>query len=128
MIANDIAAYLVTSGYGTLGTSIFIDQYPPTPDEAICVYALGGGPPGRCDAGTALEEPKFSVVVRSADPATAQSQCEAIRQALDNQTLTVGSNKYWYVQTLLPEPVGLGPDETDVRWKYSCDFQANIIR
>lgn len=127
MIANDIAAHLAAQGYGTLGTDIFIDQYPPSPDEAICVYGIGGGPPESTDS-SSLEAPKFSVVVRSADPATAQAACEGIRQYLHRKALTIGENYYWQLRALLPEAIGLGLDETNTRTKYSCDFVAEICR
>lgn len=66
-VISDIASYLVTGGYGTVGTSIFIDELQDQPDNQIVVFSSGGRPIQSMDGHTVITY--FDVHVRNTSKA-----------------------------------------------------------
>ena len=44
-VSDELAAYLAGKGLGTLGTNLFYDNMPETPNVCGCVYQTGGTSP-----------------------------------------------------------------------------------
>ena len=76
---KDIADYLVTLGYGTVGTDIFHGSLPPTPDDVICVIQAGGQKPDPIED---VESPAIQIIVRCADPDDARDIANEIMKDL----------------------------------------------
>jgi hypothetical protein len=79
-VISDIASYLVTGGYGTVGTSIFIDELQDQPDNQIVVFSSGGRSIQSTDDHTVLTY--FDVHIRNTSKATARSKAIEIRDLL----------------------------------------------
>ena len=80
-----IATYLQTGGYGTLGSTIFVDFSPPTPANCIVVTAYGGPPAVRSLGQTSrlYDLVRVQVLVRNSSPGTANSTAESIYTYLE---------------------------------------------
>ncbi len=61
MLVDDVAAYLASQGFGTVGTDIFKGEYPESPNALIWLHHGGGEHPRRAWAG---ERPTLQIVVR----------------------------------------------------------------
>ena len=87
--ADDVAAYLVAQLHATaVGTDIFINWMPDTPDEAICVYDSPGEPAdhafGSMAGGSAiLTHPGVQIQKRHVDGDTAMDKAILIHDELD---------------------------------------------
>jgi hypothetical protein len=82
-VISDIAAYLATGGYGTVGTSIFIEELQDQPDNQIVVFSSGGRPIQSTDSHTVITY--FDVHVRNTSKATARSKAIEIRDYLGSK-------------------------------------------
>lgn len=82
-VASDIAAYLATQGYGTVGTSIFMDELQDQPANQIVVFNSGGSPIQSVDSHTIISY--FDVHVRNTSKATARSKAIEIRDLLGSK-------------------------------------------
>jgi hypothetical protein len=105
--AYDIASYIAsTLGYGTLGTSIFVNAEYDQPDEQIVVYEYGGKPSdmamGLPDP-SPLENVSIQIMVRKNSAQNAQETAYAIYKALDgNGDVTINSVEYLFLKALQP--------------------------
>lgn len=67
-IANSFIQYLVSAGYGTFGTDLFVGGAPQeAPDEIMWVVAGGGQPIQRADSGEVIKQYILNVFFRSTD-------------------------------------------------------------
>lgn len=82
-VIGDIASYLVTGGYGTLGTNVFIDELHDQPDNQIVVFSSGGRSIQSTDSHTILIY--FDVHVRNTSKATARSKAIEIMDYLGSK-------------------------------------------
>jgi hypothetical protein len=123
-LVADIAAYLVSQGFGTLGTSIFLDELLDSPDNQIAVFGSGikGTEFASGDNGQVLEYPYFDVHVRNTSKATARTTMENIRQLLRYNTEISG---YWLICGTPPYHEYFGKDESN-RYRYAAFFVAAI--
>lgn len=98
-LAAEIALYLQTAGIGTVGTTIFRRELPATPVVAIAVLTppvsdgtiRTFGPDGSLPV---ADQPRFEVVVRDTDKATAFATARRIRFALDDKSGTLTNPDY----------------------------------
>lgn len=118
MLLDDIASYLQTGGYGTVGTNLFKGEVPAgAPDTCVCVWEYPGLGDILTSAGVAAEQPRVQVGVRySTGYEDARKRAESIRQYLDLADTTINSCRYLWIHPLRP-PVHLPPkDAHDLPW------------
>lgn len=102
-MANHLALYLQSAGEGTIGSNLFIDDVPATPDEAIWLSHMGGSAEFKLDAPDSWR--KLSLQARSVTSAGAQERIwSAITKMLepDDGVIEVNSELYTAQITVLP--------------------------
>jgi hypothetical protein len=120
-----IATYLQTGGYGTLGSSIFVDFSPSTPFNCTVVTGYQGPPPNR-GIGSKLplvQRNKVQVVVRHSDPATALNNTVAINNYLEGTAGVISDGVLLvFVLSLGSGSIYLGKDANNLTC-YSMNFE-----
>lgn len=120
---SDIAAYLATGGFGTVGTSIFVNTIPPTPDNCISVSGYAGGPPERTHDTSGNDNPSVQVRVRNTSAGTARTNVEQVYNYLDGvSNTTIGSTFYLGISAINSGPIPMGKDEngrTEFTWNFA---------
>ena len=125
---SDIAAYLATGGFGTVGTSILVNTMPATPDNCIAVSIYAGMAPERTHDGSGNSRPSIQVRVRNTSAGTARTKVEQIYNYLDGTTnKTIGSTFFLGITAINSGPVPMGKDENG-RTEYAWNFQTIISR
>lgn len=97
-----------STNYGALGTSIFIDYMPPTPDNCIGVFGYAGQPPEHMHEPGGIGKPGIQIRVRNTSAATGRALIETIFTELDgivNQNL-LGTYYLAIWANQSPEPLG----------------------
>ena len=118
-IGTDIAAYLAAAGYGTVGTSIFVDELQDLPANQIAVFGSGGPDPIQSvDGHTILSY--FDVHVRNTSKATARASAIAIRDLLGSKK---GIGGHQAILLHMPIMTYFGKDPTG-RHRYAVFFSA----
>lgn len=116
MTLPELSAYLATQGIGTVGSTIFEDFLPPTPDACVALFEYGG----RADhnirafgqAELTREFPRVQVLVRGAadDYGTPRVKIQDVLRALTRvMTVTLSGIEY-YTATPLQSPFTLERD------------------
>lgn len=95
----EIAAFLATAGLGTVGTTIFRYELPETPAACIAVVDLPVSDAsiftfGAAGSLPAADQPRFDVVVRDTDRATAWRTARKVRNALNEQSGSLTNPDY----------------------------------
>ena len=120
-----IAAYLETGGYGTQGSSIFVDFSPSTPFNCVVVSGYQGSAPDR-GIGSKLpivQRNRVQVMVRSADPATALHQASNINNYLEGTAGVVSDGVLIvFVLSIGSGVLYLGKDANNLT-QYSMNFE-----
>jgi hypothetical protein len=116
-VLEEISAYLVSQGLGTLGTDLFLSTMGDTPDVVTVLVARPGMTGYRTHdiAGEALERPAVDVLVRgsSAGFAAAMTKAHVLWAALAQVTnMTLSGVRYQSIEPLTP-PVDHGRDPHD---------------
>jgi len=93
---DDVAAYLATSGIGTVGSTIFTVKMPDAPDVCISLVERAGMAP---DPITTIERPGFRVLCRNVDTdagaLAAYNKAYAIKKLLHRAVgVTMGTTLY----------------------------------
>ena len=93
---DDVAAYLATSGIGTVGATIFTVKMPDAPDVCISLVERAGMAP---DPITTIERPGFRVLCRNVDTdagaLAAYNKAYAIKKLLHRAVgVTMGTTLY----------------------------------
>lgn len=128
-MVEEIGTFLAAAGVGTLGTDLFIDNMPDSPDTCVAVIeSIVGLPPTRT-LGSGLpvtEMPRFQVYARAASKTTAHAKAKAAWDALEvvaDQTLS--GTRYERIEAL-QSPFLLKRDDAD-RWVFLANFQAHRV-
>jgi len=105
-ILESIGDYLVTNSYGTLGTNIFLQVMPETPDVCLAVYENSGSSPEFTmgSGGIVIDYPMLQIVSRAGreDYPTARDTADSIRNLLSSiVNVTISS-----VNIMRIEPMG----------------------
>lgn len=116
MIIEEMAAYIDDKGLGTYspdsaGGNIFLEEMPPAPDDAICVYSTGGSPG---DAGTSIRRPSAQIIVRGVDLAETMVRASAIHALFNDSSIrefTPGGTRVMLCQCRQSEASHIGTDE-----------------
>ena len=123
-----IAYYLQTGGYGTVGSSIFVDWCPPTPNNTVVVTGYSGPQPDR-GIGTIpalMQRPKVQVMVRDENPSTALTNIVSIQTYLEGATGFTSNGTYViFVTAVSSGAMYLGKDENNLT-KYSTNFEVKV--
>lgn len=128
MLLTDLAALVVTDGYGTLGTTLFRGALQEDPDAQVAIGEYtGAGPlttfdePGGC-----LERPRAQLLVRGprGDRATPRLLIEQIAQKWVDRGGFTSTDGTRYAAIV---PIGSGPyvfkrDDND-RWTFARNFE-----
>lgn len=124
-LVADIAAYLASQGYGTVGTDIFLDELQDQPANQIAIFSSGMKNPEYAsgDGVQILEYPYFDVHVRHTSKATARLTMENIRQLLRYNDEVPG---YWLILGTPPYTEYFGKDSSN-RYRYAAFFVAATV-
>src|SRR5581483_597610 len=99
-VADEIGNFIdVGSTKFTMGTNLFGQYLPDSPDDAVAIVEYGGSPPTRVmgTSNPAWENPRLQVVSRSADPQTAKANARIVWNLLEgvvNRTVGGTSGSY----------------------------------
>jgi hypothetical protein len=119
---SDIANYLATGGFGTVGTTIFLNTMPATPDACIAVSVYAGGPVERTHDSSGNDNPSVQIRVRNASAGTARTKVEQIYNYLDGvSNTTIGSTFYLGIFAINSGAIPMGKDENG-RQEYTWNF------
>ena len=123
-----IAYYLETGGYGTVGSTIFVDWIPPTPSGIVVVTGYSGAPPDR-GVGTKaalMSRPKVQVLVRNENPSTALTNINAIQAYLEGAASFTSNGSYIiFITAVSSGAMYLGKDSNN--WtSYSTNFEVKV--
>lgn len=104
-ILESIGDYLVTNSYGTLGTNIFLQVMPETPDSCISVYENSGSSPAFTmgAGGIVIDYPMLQIVCRAGreDYPAARDVAENIRNLLASVVdVTISSVKIMRIEPM----------------------------
>lgn len=115
---DNLGSYLVTQSIGTLGTDIFNNYMPATPDNCVTLYQSGGTAP---DNVASWYNPGLQVRVRNTDQATGRTKAKTIIDAIHDKTFTSSTTLFEYVRAL-NDPYCLGLD-ANKRWEWTINFE-----
>lgn len=121
LVSTEIAAYLQAQGIGTIGTTIFKERMPDTPNTAITIFSTGGI---LSDPKEGYDNPTIQIMTRADDPATAYNKIASIYdvlQGLNNVTLASGT-RLIHMYALQSQPINIGQDETK-RTRFTQNYQ-----
>lgn len=128
MLLDDIGSILQTAGIGTVGTDIFLNALPPSPDTCVAIMETAGLPPERTMGNSGvplLERPGFQVLCRGARDeyqttrTTANTVFRLIGAALEQ---TVNSTRYLSIDAI-SSVFDAGNDENE-RPIIACNYLA----
>lgn len=122
MIAEDLMYYLETKGIGTVGTTLFWDFEPDSPDNIITVLDEEGPTIPEADS---LQVDIFGVqiIVRNDNKSTAKEISKAIHKMIvgfGGESLINGGDIVSYI-TINTPPTSIGKDDKG-RNKYSSHY------
>ncbi len=125
--AEDLGTYCAGQGHGTVGTDIFFNNLPDTPeypDNLIVFSDTGGFPPDHAMGANAVnpvfENASMQVLVQHNDPESGFGTLYDIFKLLDGYSGTLDSVEYLLV-TAESSPFLIGKDEND-RERFACNF------
>ncbi len=124
---TDIATQLQALGFGTLGTTIFVNTRPESPDDLIAVFGYAGQAPDRNHSGEAIDNPGVQVWVRNTSNGTARQIIEQIYQQIDGTFNTFLSGTNYLRITALQCASPMGKDDNN-RSEYVVNFTCSKIR
>jgi len=124
-----IAAYLQTGEFGTVGSTIFVDTKPATPDAVISVFGYAGSPGEHTHDTSGNARPGIQVWVRGTKDATgtARNTIESVYNYLDGLTNTSLSGVYFEGIFANQSPEPMGKDENG-RPEFAVNFSTIIRR
>lgn len=127
-ILSDIGGLLATRGVGTVGTTIFLGQLPPSPPVCLAILEYAGAPPLRSFSATlaaaVLEDARIQIIVRDPSYAAARNKAMDALNQLDwtvSYTSTSGV-RYQLIEALQRPPIPLKIDESD-RWIFTANYR-----
>lgn len=117
---------LIPSGVAA-ASSIFLGDYPDTPNNMVALYQSGGADPSHTFTSRAFEQPTFQIRIRNLSYAMAVSKAETIKDTLDGLTeQTINGNRYVSIfqqGDILP----LGKDSKN-RSELTLNFRVKVER
>lgn len=123
---QEISKFIADSGHGVEGTTIFKGILPAEPDFAIQVLDTPGDDPlfqMGADIQGVIEQPRFQILVRSADPLQARVVAAGIWQDLAAVTNQVVNGTYYLRIEPRQSPFMIENDDSE-RTRIVCNYQA----
>lgn len=121
-LLDDLAAYLVTQGIGTVDVDIYAGKLPDQPDACIALQARGGLAP---DIITTIEQPGVRMLVRDVDTpagmAAANARAYALKLLLHRSVGLVLNGILYHRIDAIGNPQFIGQDQRG-RPKYEISF------
>jgi hypothetical protein len=126
--AIDLAELLEDLGRGTVGTTIFTNQKPSTPDAVICLFDYAGQAP-EWTSTSKYDKPSLQVLVRDVanSDGAALALAETIYKDLDGFTGIVNGTYFLKVEAIQSGPTPMGKDEIG-RIEYVWNFYVKKLR
>lgn len=90
-ISYQVAQYLVNAGFGTLGTSIFVDQIPANTNG---VYVVRAG--GQLNNYVPVEETVLDIYIKDTSASDAITKLENIKRYIHRMNNTAAGSAYVY--------------------------------
>jgi hypothetical protein len=118
---SDIAARLAAQGFGTVGTNIFVNYKPPTPDNLIVVSGYAGQAPERTHDTSGNARPSVQVWVRNTSAANGRTIIGNIWNNLDGLSNITLSSTFYPAIDAISSPESTGKDENG-RQEYATNF------
>jgi hypothetical protein len=98
MMVDDVAAYLATQGFGTVGTTIFPGFLPDEHVSCIALFQKGGYAPIQPQD---IERPALHVMIRGTDHTAAENLANDVYTTLHKAwELTLSGRRYLYFRAL----------------------------
>lgn len=120
-LGDDLANWLATQGQGTVGSTLFVGQLPPTPLDAVLLVETGGR---ESDTAHRTRSQTIQVTARGTSYASVRARAWAIHDLLDGPSAprVMGASKVLYSKAIQP-PYSLGQDERQA-WRFvvNVDF------
>lgn len=108
-LLEDLAQYIINAGHATaLGTDIFYDSCPDTPNNLIALYEYDSAPMLDSSAVRYVQ-----VTARNELPSEAKSNCASLFQLFmrDNDNITTLPNNRWAIFTPRQSPLKISEDD-----------------
>ena len=126
MMLDDIAAYLAAHGCGTVGTTIFKGNRPPTPDQLIALYQYAGEVPALIN-GIKMEYPGLQIWSRALTEPVAITLLDSVVDALHGLTEYSTAYARYLCLEARSSPMDMGQDENG-RIEYVVNFRVIMAR
>ena len=120
----DIATLLTS-----VNTNIFYNDLPDTPDNCLSLFYSGGQPSihNLNTQAPTLEKPTFQIRIRNTSCASAETQAESIKDALNGKTKTTINGTLYEAIWLQGDIFNLGRDDRE-RTNLTVNFVAWVRR
>jgi len=123
--AEDIATILQAETSLVLGTDLFINKEPASPDNCVTIFDVAGGPSEMALDASNYQQPSIQLRVRNKTQLTGSTLCNTLVAALDGMgNEEVGTTTYMIIY-LTSGPALLDWDNND-RVRFIINF--NILR
>jgi hypothetical protein len=119
---TDLGAHIAGNGGGTLGSSLFLAQFPASLTPATVASILTETQGQQRDDPRGLEYPRVQIVTRCDSYATARARAYFLYDLLNLPQQPVDIGSLAVVCTALQPPFALGLDERSC-WRFSCNYQ-----
>jgi hypothetical protein len=124
VIADDVIAYLIAQGQSA---SVLFKELPEDPRAAVAVIAYSGANDafamGASLSAPAVRKPRFQVVVRNLDRATAWTTAETLKGLLHNFQGTMNGTRYLLVE-LQGSLYELAPADGALAYRVQGNYEA----
>jgi len=123
---EDLGTYLQTNSIGTLGSSIFYENFDSSVINSVILIAQAGPAPSTTLGNTmTLRKPELGIRVRNSDDSTAHTKAESIFDLLnDTYNTTIGSTRFKSIRAIA-DPFFVGQSKND-SYIYSINFAVRI--
>lgn len=120
---EDLAIYLASKGYGTVGTNIFMDHRPDDPVEMIALFGVPGMPPVEHMGGSipAIEGLRVEAQVRSKSHTIAENRARDIWGDF-HRLIEVTYNGARYHRVWSMNSPYLEERDSQRNWIFTCTF------
>lgn len=121
MLAKKIADYLASQGIGTVGSDLFVEFLPDSPDNVVAIYSTGGFNFNYSSV-LGYDNPTIQVRVRNTDQLAAYNKIAAVYDKLQGlNTVTLDGSSIINVQALQSAPTTIGRDAKN-RAEYTQNY------
>lgn len=118
MMIQDLANYIESEGWATVGTDLFIGTLKDSPSDVVILFETGGLPTDRY---IPKAEATLQIYIRNTSYANGQSLGETITRGINRlSNVTMGSTYIDYI-FLEGELGGIGRDEKN-RHEFTCNL------